>query len=225
LPSLRELTIFNGSPRGASGNTEQLAQAVAAGYRAAGGTVSEATTYLREEGTHPDSVSIFAEAGLILLAFPLYTDAMPGLVKAFIETLEPLCERERNAPIVFLVHSGFPEGTHSRGVERYLERLAARLHQPYRGTIVKSNSEGIRHQSAEENEAVFEKLRTLGSDLAADRPLNADALAGLASPERFPWWMVPLGHLMALLPQTQSYWNEQLRSNNAYETRFARPYI
>lgn len=224
MPLHHKLTIFNGSPRGAVGNTEQLIQAVREGYQAAGGMVGEPTIYLREETAHSEHVSRYSKAELILLAFPLYTDAMPGLVKAFIEALEPLCESETNAPIVFLVHSGFPEGTHSRRVERYVKHLASRLNQPYLGTIVKGNSEGIRHRSAGENEVVFGKLRTLGADLAMGRTLNEEALAGLAAPERFPWWMVPLGHLMALLPQTQSYWNGQLRSNNAYAKRFARPY-
>lgn len=225
MPSDRELTVFNGSPRGGSGNTEHLIRALCDGYRLAGGAVSEPTLYLREESRHAEHVRAFSHAGRILLAFPLYTDAMPGLVKAFIEELEPLCEREANAPIAFLVHSGFPEGTHSRRIERYLERLAGRLKQPYLGTIVKGNSEGIRHRSSDENEAMFARLRTLGADLVDGRPMTADALAALAAPERFPWWMVPIGHVMLRLRKAQSFWDEQLKKNNAYDQRFARPYI
>ena len=224
MPSPRELTVFNGSPRGTSANTEHLIRAVCDGYRRVGGSVAGPTLYLREEAHLPKHVRAFSEAEQILLAFPLYTDAMPGLVKAFIEALEPLCKREANAPIAFLVHSGFPEGTHSRRVERYLERLAERLKQPYLGTIVKGNSEGIRHRSDEENKPVFEKLRTLGSDLAEGRPMTAAALAALAAPERFPWWMVPVGHIMVRLQTAHSFWDEQLKENGAYEKRFARPY-
>jgi hypothetical protein len=186
--------------------------------------VVEPVLHLREEARHAQYARSFAEAEQILFAFPLYTDAMPGLVKAFIEQLEPLCGQAENAPIASLVHSGFPEGTHSRQVERYLERLADRLRQPYLGTIVHGNSEGMRHRSAEENETVLEKLRMLGSDLAASRPMSRDALRALAAPERFPWWMIPLGHVMARLPKTQSYWNEQLVKNNAYDRRFACPF-
>ena len=224
MRSDRELTVFNGSPRGGAGNTEHLIRALCEGYRLAGGTVAEPTCYLREEARHTEHVHAFSEAGRILFAFPLYTDAMPGLVKAFIEALEPLCAREAKAPIAFLVHSGFPEGTHSRRVERYLERLAERLKQPYFGTIVKGNSEGLRHRSAEENEGVFERLRTLGADLAEGRPMTEDALRALATPERFPRWMVPVGHVMARLQKTHLFWDEQLKRNGAYEQRFARPY-
>jgi NAD(P)H-dependent FMN reductase len=74
--------------------------------------------------------SVFAQAECALLGFPLYTDAMPGVVKHFLEALEPLVGRPGNPPVGFLVQSGFPEGLHSRFVERYLEKLAARLGSP-----------------------------------------------------------------------------------------------
>lgn len=224
MRSNRELTVFNGSPRGATGNTEHLVRALCDGFRDAGGSVIEPTLYLREEARHPEFVRAFADADMLLLAFPLYTDAMPGLVKAFIEALEPLCDREANPPIAFMVHSGFPEGTHSRRVERYLERLAARLKQTYLGTIVKGGSEGIRHGTEESNAVVFGRLKTLGGDMAAGRPLSADALTGLATPERFPWWMVPIGHVITRLPLSRGYWDGQLKANGAYDRRFARPY-
>ena len=224
MSSNRELTVFNGSPRGSSGNTEHLIRALCEGYRLAGGKVAEPTLYLREETCRADHVRAFSEAERILLAFPLYTDAMPGLVKAFIDELEPLCAREANPPSAFLVHSGFPEGAHSRRVERYLERLADRLKQPYLGTIVKGNSEGVRHRSAEDNEALFARLTTLGADLAKERAMTTDVLRALAAPERFPGWMVPVGHVMVRLKKAHSFWDEQLKKNGAYDRRFARPY-
>ena len=224
MPSFPSLTVFNGSPRGRAGNTGLLAGALCDGYEAAGGGVAGPAILLRDEGSHPDAARAFSEAERILLAFPLYADAMPGVVKAFIEALEPLCSREANAPIAFLVHSGFPEGTHARRIERYLGRLAARLRQPCLGTIVKGNSEGMRHRTADENAAVFAKLKMLGADLASGRPMSPDALAALASPERFPWWMVPIGHVMARLPAMSTYWDGMLKANGAYERRFARPY-
>ena len=69
---------------------------------------------------------------------------MPAIVKQFIEALEPLKNRENNPPMGFIVQSGFPEALHSRYVEHYLQKLAARLNAPYLGTIVKGGGEGIR---------------------------------------------------------------------------------
>jgi hypothetical protein len=63
----------------------------------------------------------------VLLGFPLYADALSGIVKAFVETLKPFCRRENNPSISFLVQSGFPEVAYSQYVERYLERPSQRL--------------------------------------------------------------------------------------------------
>lgn len=57
---------------------------------------------------HTSFCQLFGEAESIWLGFPLYTDAMPGVVKAFVESLEFLRERESNPPLGFLVQSGFP---------------------------------------------------------------------------------------------------------------------
>jgi len=51
---------------------------------------------------------------------------------------------EDNPSLGFLVQSGFPEGLHSRYVERYLESWQKRLGCPYLGTIVKGQREGVR---------------------------------------------------------------------------------
>ncbi|MBE9593710.1 MAG: NAD(P)H-dependent oxidoreductase [Proteobacteria bacterium] len=48
-------------------------------------------------------IKLFREAEQVLLAFPLYTDAMPAIAKTFIESLEPLCGREGNPDIGFIL--------------------------------------------------------------------------------------------------------------------------
>jgi multimeric flavodoxin WrbA len=116
------LTLFNGSPRGARGNTPIFLREFAAGF--GGETETHHLIQLKQTGQH---VQAFAAAECVLIGLPLYTDAMPGSVKQFFEALEPLAGRKGNPPVGFLVQSGFPEGLHSRYVERYLEKLAARL--------------------------------------------------------------------------------------------------
>jgi multimeric flavodoxin WrbA len=133
------LVFFNGSPRGRKGNTPLMLEQVAVGF----GRPVETYHLIRLRETDR-MVQAFAKAESALLGFPLYTDAMPGIVKHFIEALEPLVGRSDNPPLGFLVQSGFPEGLHSRYVERYLEKLAARLGSPYLGTIVKGGGEGTR---------------------------------------------------------------------------------
>ena len=158
----------------------------------------------------------------MLLAFPLYTDAMPGIVKAFIESLALFCGREGNPPISFLVQSGFPEATHSRHVERYLEKLATRLGCRYLGTIVRGNGEGARWMP--EDHKLFLSLQAIGRMWAERGALDEKQLRALAKPERFPRILGPLFKILLKSEKAQGYWNRQLEENGAYEARFARPY-
>ena len=70
--------------------------------------------------------------------------------------------REGNPPVGFVVQSGFPEGLHSRYVERYLEKLAARLGSPYLGTIVAKASgerlDAVRAESATGSKQLREEV-------------------------------------------------------------------
>jgi multimeric flavodoxin WrbA len=191
------LTIFNGSPRGKTGNTEILLNKVLEGFK----SMQDADVtwvHLNSRQQRESADNAFGQADLALLGFPLYTDAMPGLVKAFIESLAPFMGREGNPTMAFLVQSGFPEAHHSRFVERYLEKLARRLNSPYAGTIVKGGCEGVR--------------------------MMPEKLARLAKPEQYPAIVVPVMKLLLRLPIAQSYWNNQLKKNGVYDQRFARPF-
>jgi NAD(P)H-dependent FMN reductase len=167
----------------------------------------------------------FAEAEHVLLGFPLYADAMPGIVKAFIETLEPFRGRENNPSIGFLVQSGFPEAAHSRYVERYLEKLSVRLGCPYSGTIVKGNGEGVRFTPPEKNRALFQTLHQLGATYGQTGQFDPALLERLAKPERFPKWMAPVFQVMLKTKMANRGWDNPLKENGAYERRFARPYV
>ncbi|MGE5776053.1 MAG: NAD(P)H-dependent oxidoreductase, partial [Chloroflexota bacterium] len=137
ITSPSRLTLFNGSPRGRRGNTPIFLREFAQGF--GGEAEMHHLIQVKQTDRH---VQAFAEAECAWIGFPLYTDSMPGSVKHFFEALEPLVGRTGNPPVGFVVQSGFPEGLHSRYVERYLEKLAARLGSPYLGTIVKGNGEG-----------------------------------------------------------------------------------
>ena len=159
------------------------------------------------------------------MGFPLYTDAMPGIVKAFIETLEPLRGREGNPPIGFLVQSGFPEGVHSRHLERYLAKLAGRLGSPYLGTIVKGGGEGTRLMPESMNRKLFGNLAAIGQSLAEEGQFDAVSLRAIAKPERYPGILVPVFKMLSKTSLLNGYWNNQLKENGVYEERFARPFV
>ena len=215
-----KLTLFNGSPRGKRGNTPIFLREIANGF----GDPGEMYDLVRLKETG-NMLQAFAGAECILFGFPLYTDSMPGIVKHFIEALRQLVGRGGNPPIGFVVQSGFPEGLHSRYVERYLEKLAARLGSPYLGTVVRGNGEGVRLMPADANRSLFENLQALGAGLARGERFAPDVLARIAQPERFPAILGPVFRIFLRLPSAHSYFDDMLRKNGAYEQRFARPFL
>jgi multimeric flavodoxin WrbA len=215
-----KLTLFNGSPRGKRGNTPIFLRQIAAGF----GGPSEMFDIVRLKETER-MVQAFSEAECVLFGFPLYSDSMPGIVKHFIEALEPLVGRPGNPAVGFVVQSGFPEGLHSRFVERYLEKLALRLGSPYLGTVVKGNGEGIRSMPPEATRPLFNDLQELGTGLRQEGWFNPEILTRIARPERYPAILGPVFRIVLRMPVAHSYFDGMLKNNGVYEQRFARPFI
>lgn len=217
------LTIFNGSPRGNKGNTPIMLNKFAEGFASAGGNDFQIHT-LNRINQREAHLQAFSEAECVFLGFPLYTDAMPGMVKDFIESLEPLKGRPDNPPIGFLVQSGFPEAAHSRHIERYLEKLAARLGSPYLGTIVRGNGEGTRIMPENMTKDLFSTLNALGAAFGARGKIAPELLKQLAKPERYSPLLTPVFKLFLKLPMANFHWNSQLKENGVFDDRFAKPF-
>jgi multimeric flavodoxin WrbA len=220
IPPLSRLTLFNGSPRGRRGNTAIFLDKIASGF----GGVIEIRHLIRLKETQ-SMVEAFTQAECVLLGFPLYTDAMPGVVKHFIEALEPLTGRKYNPPIGFVVQSGFPEGLHSRFVERYLEKLADRLGSPYLGTVIKGNGEGVRSMPPEATQGLFANLKAVGASLAETGRFDPTVLKAIAQPEQFPAILGPVFKLFLRTPSAHAYFDDMLKKNGAYDKRFAQPFL
>ncbi len=224
IPPPTHLTVFNGSPRGTKGNTPLMLEQLVAGFQASGERTAETFNLVRlnDRDAHRQA---WGEAEAVLLGFPLYTDAMPGIVKAFIESLAPFRGRANNPALAFMVQSGFPESAHSRHVERYLEKLAARLGSPYLGTVIKGGCEGVHLMPENMNRKLFGKLFEIGKTLGETGHLDIAQLRDLAKPERYSAFMVPLFKLFVKLPMSGMYWNNQLKENGVYDQRFAQPFV
>jgi len=228
----RRLTVFNGSPRGRRSNTMTLLEPFLRGFASCGGAHEIVDLiHLRRADEFPRA---FAEAECVLLGFPLYADSMPGIVKAFLESLAPVRVATANPPLAFLVQGGFPEATHARHVERYLGRLAQRLGSPYLGTIVKGGCEMLREEDALHRriyDALFwswgmwRTLEQLGRSFGETGALDPGLLHRLARLERYPAVMLPMLRLGASLPPVNHYWDVQLRRNGATGRRRAQPYL
>lgn len=219
-----QLTVFNGSPRAERSNTRLLLGWFVDGLRRVPG--SDAVTFnINRRRERARQVEAFAAASEVLLAFPLYHDAMPSIVMGFIEDLAPLRGCAGNPGLSCLVQSGFPEAHNSRFVERYLEKLARRLGCPYRGTIVRGGVEGIQAKPAWMNRRIEQRFKELGEQFARSGALDPARLARLARPERLSAAEILLFQGFKRMGLVNAYWELQLRRHGATARSRARPYL
>ena len=209
-----KLTVFIASPRGVHSRSTTYVNYFLRGYMTHKGNSFD-IFYIKNLHISESLIQSFKTAERVLLAFPLYWDCMPSNVKAFIESLEPLCEEENNPEVAFLVNSGFPEALQSRYLERYLKKLAFRLQCKLIGTIIKS---GI------ENRICRLYFYLLGKKFGKTGLFDRILIQRIAKPERFTTFG---------LFSSYYFWSTHIRrcfdsfliDNNAYERRYDRPFM
>lgn len=215
------LTIINGSPRGASSNTGILMGHFEKGFLENPGNSIETLYVIKERPGFDKLIAAFLEAECILLAFPLYVDAMPGSVKEFIESLKPLKGRRPDLTMIYMVQNGFPETYHNRYVDRYLRKLTQRLGCVYGGSILKGGCEGLDVQPPFLVDKVFRRFYEIGKSFGENRVLDNALLAKLAHPEH-----LTSENIRQVIPMVNGFlWDSLLQKNNATELSFARPYL
>jgi hypothetical protein len=174
---------------------------------------------------------IFLSTEFVLLAFPLFTDAMPGRVKQFIELLRPISQnsREANPKLLFLVQSGFPEAIHSRYIEKYLQKLTHRLNCVYVGTIVRGGAMAVHQLFPKFIEKriiqLFKnRMRRLGKEFGETGNLDEKMLKKCANPERLPRIVKIMYSVYSLIGIKYFGFDAVLKENAAFQYRDAAPY-
>lgn len=217
------LTVFNGSPRGKRSNSGLLMEHFLKGFQSMEGNTSE-IIYLNRVKEIERNVESFENADHVILIFPLYTDAMPGIVKHFIEALEPLCGRSDNPTLGFIIQSGFPEPVHSQYLARYMEKLARRLGCSHSGTVIRGGVEGIRVQPKWMTKKIFQSFVDLGRGFAETSRFDEKIIRKLAPRERLSAGRKLFFRFLNVIGLSNMYWNMMLKKHNAYEKRFAHPF-
>jgi Multimeric flavodoxin WrbA len=166
----RKILVLNGSPRGRNGYTFHYLNRFIQGMEAAGAAVD--TIELGQKKINPcsgcfycwknssgrciqnddvnDLYDIYQESDLIIYAFTLYWDTVPGILKNFIErgfcleqpymipglskTRHPRRTRKDQSFFVFSV-CGWPEQAHFDSVKVYFKNVAHSAHIPFIGGI------------------------------------------------------------------------------------------
>jgi len=215
--------LCNGSPRGPKSNTRILLEHFARGLEEGGHEVID-TLFLVRGSERERHLSLFISAEAVLIAFPLYTDAMPGLVKRFFEELHALPADEPRPSLAFLVQSGFPEPAHSRPVEWYLEKLSRRFGGRYLGTAVRGGVEGIQIMPPWMTRKLYRLMQELGATVSPDSGFDDRVLRRLAPRETLSSLRRTFYRIGDRIGIANFYWDSQIKKNDAHADRFARPY-
>ncbi len=229
--------LCNGSPHGDKGATAGYIKALETGIRGVDGSAETGgvgngaaveTTIKNGDAIVENALLVrvrdhaqFAEkavaADIVIVAFPLYTDAMPGITMAFFESLEPYIGQMSKLRIGFIVQSGFPEKSHSKPVEKYLERLVSILGAQYIGTAIFGS--GMMMNAKREK-----LIAELGASLVQTGTFDAALLKRTTPLERLGFFSKVGVRIMARTPFLNYFWDKDLKANGVYEKRFDQPF-
>ena len=218
-----KLTIFNGSPKPGKNNTQLLIDSLAKGMKSADAPAPDVYKLNKLEYLSA-AADLFRQAENVLIAFPLYSYAMPGEVQRFFEELAPLTGKCAGKKLGFLVQYGFREAVHARPLERHLEKLAAMLGCTYTGTIIKGGCDALSRSPRKNFSAVYEGMEAIGKTLAETGTFNREQLREYAQPEtagKKSLWIMKI----AVKLINRFYWTGMLKKNGvSVRQSFARPY-
>jgi multimeric flavodoxin WrbA len=211
---LDKLVIYNGSPRRKGSNSALILKQSA---ETLGAKVE--IRDLKDRDKWEEWAGAFQGEKHVMFFMPLYVHAMPSHVMAFIEKLQA-----SSGSISFFIQSGFPESSQSHYLEAYFEQLALRLGRTYLGTAIKGGVEGLQAKPTNAQEKSMEPMVRTIENLLHAGSFNPTDIRQLAEPVRFGLVVIILMKLLNKTGLINSFWNQQLKENHAYETRFDRPY-
>ncbi|WP_296557871.1 NAD(P)H-dependent oxidoreductase [uncultured Acetobacterium sp.] len=210
------LLICNGSPRGEKSNSTTIAKWFS--------TDQDKMILLMKASKHQAYLDTIASYGHMVFIYPLYVDAMPGIVKAFFERLATREGLMTGKKVSFIIHSGFPESVHLEVLTRYHQILARKLGFVLVDTIVIPGSEGFRLMPPQQNRKKQQAVMALMEQFRSDQPFDKHLLKRLAGKRQGTKTGNMVFSLLAKTGITNLYWDSNLKRNQAYEKRFDQPY-
>ena len=217
--------LLNGSPRGKDANSRRILAWIAQGLEQAG-IAGPTLVDLAPDPTRAAHVQAFLEADEVVFAFPLYTDSMPGLVKAFLEIIAQAdSTRLRGKRVAFVIQSGFPEGIHTEALGAYLARVCERLGLVHLGTLRKGGVEGIRMMPPKQVARIQARFVEAGHELGTQGRFFPERIRAMAEPRTLGRKARGLIRLLGAIGLINYYWNQMLKKHGAHARRFDRPYL
>jgi hypothetical protein len=210
---MEKLVIYNGSPRRRGSNSTFILEKV---VEALGDRVE--IRDLKEGDKWQVWADAFQNDKNVMFFMPLYVHAMPSHVKGFIEKLQA-----STGSLSFFVQSGFPESSQTHYLEAYFEQLTIRLGRIYLGTAIKGGVEGLQMRPVQAQEKMIQPMVEVIRTLVSEGKFSPTEIRQLGMPVRFGKVIEILFKLLGK-KSINSYWDQKLKANDAYEKRFDRPY-
>jgi len=211
--------IINGSPNGRKGNTEVICQQFINGM--------ETPTEMRYVAE--DDVAILAtymeSFDCILFFFPLYVNAMPGIVKRLFEHMRP----DENKSVGYFIQSGFEEAFQSDWLLAILRNFNIRMGYIDLGIVVAGGMGGVRFMSEKMSNSkavakLFARLKRAGELYEQVGVFDHESIQQFGQPYRFSEKEVKQGRVLRKFGVTKIPWVLMLRKNKAYRKRLDKPF-
>jgi len=211
---VNKLIFYNGSPRIRGSNTALILRSLSDAY----GSKVEVRD-LKQKQMWTRWVKDFPVESAVIFVLPLYVHAMPSHVMAFIELLQP-----SKGALGFIIQQGFPESSQSYFLEAYFETLTQRLQRNYLGTAIKGGVEGIQLQPVKVQEKILSPFVALIGSVLENGQMSANFQEKLAGRGYLSKEMLFVFKLLVPTGLIHSFWDKQLKQNNAFRQRYERPY-
>ena len=196
-------------------------------------TLTLGPAILKDRG-QADLLAAVDRADLLVIAFPLYVDALPFLLTRALEIVAAP-RRDGASPrpqrLVAIANSGFPEAYQSYLALAICRRFAAEAGMAWAGGLALGAGEGIvggqplqaRMPSGSPASHVMQALDASAAALTRGEPIPAGAVREMA---RTPVPLVPLFLWRRMIVQgTRGWWDHQATPHGvSKEALFARPY-
>jgi len=206
--------IINGSPNARKGNSDILCRCFVKGMSA-----QLEIRYAAEEDPRV-LADYMDEFDSWLFFFPLYTNAMPGILKRLFEYMRP--DQKKSAG--YFVQSGFEEAAQSDYLCAILRNLNKRMGYQDLGLVVAGGMAGVRYMPPWMNRKVFARLERAGMLYEQNGAFAEETIRVFGKRYRYTAFQLKRNRFLHKTGITDIFWNSMLKKNDAFDKRFDKPF-
>ncbi len=173
--------IVNGSPRGASGNSQIIINKFIEGYSLDGNT--HEMFYVSDKNSWEKISTTISKAENIMVVFPLYAELLPGSLLEFFEYLSNT-KLSTNNKMSFVLHSGNLIAGIRGCCKQYLKELTKSLGCDFGGVLIRGNSFFYYNISKEKADELVEPYAEMGKYFGKHKCFFGNEIEAFAGPTK-----------------------------------------